>query len=322
MNDLIFIQVVPHDLYFQWQVEVQIVNFRKFGISDKMQICVWYPKNSKELSRWEVIQKKYPEVKFFFYEDDGVQLGIYIPQLRPHTLKKHFAQYPELKDKVLFYHDSDIIFNYLPDFEELIKGDICWQSNTSGYLDYQYILRKEKEGNIPNNEAVKELCKIGDITPELFESYSGKTGGAQTILRGIDSDFWKDVERMCLEIRWKFFHGSIDSINRRYFKDESSGFQSWCADMWALNFAQWKRGMVTDVTDKLDFSWATDSLGTFNKKPIFHNAGATPDKSEIFYKGAYINESPIGKNLNLPPADSASRKYVEAILEVNNLQAK
>ena len=87
---MIFLQAVPHDLYFQWQIEVQIVNFRKFEISQNMHICVWYPKGSQELPKWKEIQRKYPEVKIVCYEDSGVNLGLYIPQLRPHNLIKHF----------------------------------------------------------------------------------------------------------------------------------------------------------------------------------------------------------------------------------------
>jgi hypothetical protein len=60
-------------------------------------------------------------------------------------------------------------------------------------------------------------------------------------------------------------------------------------------------------------------LRNINKKPIFHNAGAThpatpPDN--IFYKGEWIDKSPIGVDLPLPKEGSASRKYVEAILSV------
>lgn len=314
---MIFLQAVPHDLYFQWQIEVQIVNFRKFEISKNMHICVWYPKNSNQIQKWKDIQKKYPEVKIEMYEDSGVDLSLYIPQLRPHTLKKHFEKYPFLEKEVIFYHDSDIIFNYLPDFDNLIKGSICWQSDCSGYLDYSYLNNKEIQGNIPDNIAIKKLCEIGNISIETLKKYDKKTGGAQTILRNINKEFWQDVEKMCIEIRKVFTFGQKDSINSTYFNSESEGFQSWCADMWALNFAQWKRGKITNITKELDFSWATDSMETYDKKPIFHNAGALPNNADgIFYKGNWINKSPLNNEIPLPPANKASRMYVLAIKEV------
>ena len=323
MNDLIFISAQPHDFYFVWQIEVQITNFRKFGISDKMHVLVWYPNvktnpDKPKLEPWIALSKKYPEVKFFFYEDKGLtvpEFTLYISQLRPQILSRHFEKYPELKDKIFFYHDSDIIFNYLPDFQRLIEDDINWQSDTSGYLDYNYLRSKEIQGNIPENEAIKIMADIGNITVDTFKSYIGRTGGAQCILKGIDADFWKDVERQCIEIRKKFLYGQPDSINTRYFSNENAGFQSWCADMWALNMALWSRGKKTNITKDLDFSWATDTAETFKKKPIFHNAGATGRDTSIFYKGGWQLKSPIGKK-HIVKKDSASYYYVQAINEV------
>ena len=311
---MIFLSAQPHDLYFQWQIEVQITNFRKFDISDKMHIVVWYPEGT-DLSGWHKIQEKYPEVKIFFYKDEGVDLGLYIPQLRPHSLKKHFRDHPELEKEVIFYHDSDIIFNYLPDFQRLIQDDINWQSDCSGYLDYNYLRSKEIQGNIPEDEAVKVLADIGNVTVEDFKKYTGKTGGAQCILKGIDSLFWTDVERQVLEIRSKFYYGRTDSVNKKYFSSEAAGFQSWCADMWALNMALWSRSKETNITPELDFSWATDTEETYLRKPIFHNAGATGKQVGIFYKGKWINKSPIGIDHPVKK-DSASLYYVRAIMDV------
>lgn len=322
-ENLIFLQAVSHELYFQWQVETQITNFRKFNISDRMQIIVWFHKGSKQLQNWFKIQKKYPEVKIFLYEDSGVNLNLYIPQLRPHSLKKHFlTNQKELKDKIFFYHDSDIIFNFLPDFEKLCSDNICWESDTSGYLDYNYLRKKEIQGNIPDFEAIDKLAEIGGVTREIIKSYSGKTGGAQTILKSIDHKFWEDIENQVLRIRNEFFWGNagnpnIGSINHRYFKSENDGFQSWCADMWALNFALWKRGLTTDITPELDFSWATNDTKTFMEKPIYHNAGATNAMAGVFYKGSWIDKSPINNpELSYPSKNSASYYYVQAIKEV------
>lgn len=331
-ENLLFISAQPHDIYFVWQVEVQIVNFRKFGISDRMHVLVWYPDNNKRKERGEVIEPlhikewtnlalKYPEVKFFFYQDKGLlvsEFQLYIPQLRPQILAKHFELYPNLKENVLFYHDSDIIFNRLPDFQKLCEDDINWQSDTSGYLDYTYLSKKEKEGKIPENEAIQKLCDIGGISLELMKSYNGKTGGAQYLLKGVDSQFWLDIEKNVILIRKAFMHSQPESINARYFSSEAAGFQSWCADMWALNMALWARGKKTDISSELDFSWATDTAETYQKKPIFHNAGATRGHTGIFYKGKWINRSPIGLN-HAVKKDSASWFYVQAINDVKKI---
>lgn len=344
---MIFLSAQPCDIYFLWQVEVQIVNFRKHGISDKMHILVWHPKEEEMITRdkkgievarfkrmpdltgWKVLQEKYPEVKIILYPDEGVDLTLYISQLRPHILSRHFDVYPELKDEVIFYHDSDIIFNYLPDFQKLIEGDINWQSDTSGYLDYNYLRDIEKKGNIPEDEAIGVLCQIGNISLETLKSYTGRTGGAQYILREVDGDFWRDVERQCLEIRLAFTHVSspdvqktslnkqrlANSINTKYFVHEHAGFQSWCADMWAVNMALWSRNKVTDTTKELDFSWGSDNRETYLKKPIYHNAGVTGPNNGQFYKAKWRDKSPIGL-VHPVNKNSASYFYVQAINSV------
>lgn len=326
---MIFLSAQPHDIYFLWQIEVQACNFRKFGLSDRMHVVIWYPK-VEDLKRnretidwtgWKLLEKRYPEVKFAYYEDRGVDLGLYIPQLRPHILSRYFDDHPELTQEVVFYHDSDIIFNFLPDFESLSKDDINWQSDTSSYLDYNYLRRKEDQGNIPAEVAISRLCDIGNVSVETFKSYAAKTGGAQYILKGIDGDFWRDVERQVIQIRRSFWHNIPGSINHTYFTNESAGFQSWCADMWAVNMALWSRNKVTDITKELDFSWATDTADTYLKKPIFHNAGANGTQDGVFHKAKWIKKSPIGRSL-IVKKESASYYYVEAIKEAARSRRK
>lgn len=323
---MIFISAQPHDPYFLWQVEVQACNFRKHGVSDKMQVLVWFPDNEIRSSRgekveeidikaWTNLAEKYPEVTFYFYKDKGLTVSdfqLYIPQLRPQILAKHFDANPYLKDEVIFYHDSDIIFNYLPDFKLLASGPNNYISNTSSYLDYRYLRSKEIQAEIPENEAVEILAKIGNVTVDTFKKYEGNTGGAQYVLKNIDGDFWRDVERQCIEIRKAFTYGQPNSINTKYFQTENLGFQSWCADMWAINMALWSRNMPVETTPLLDFSWATDNAETYHSKPIMHNAGATGSQPGVFYKGKWITHSPIGKPLSAKK-DSASWFYVQAI---------
>lgn len=309
---MIFINACSYEDYYIWQQEVLITNFRKFGISNQMQVIVWHPIGAN-LINWEPLKLKYPEVQFFFYSDKGANTFLYTSVVRPNALKQHFKVFSkELKGKVFFYHDVDIIFNYLPDLQQLANDTVCWQSNTTHYLDYGYLYRKQQQGKIPKNEAIKTLAKIGKIPVKTIKAYDDKTGGAQYILKGIDYRFWEEVERISLEIRKAFFYGVSNSINHRYFKSEAEGYQSWCADMWAVNFALWQRKLVTDVTPLLDFSWATDAEEEFHKKPIYHNAGVSP---QIFDKSSYQTTSPIGQQIIISK-EKASYHYVQAIKEV------
>ncbi len=313
MNYLRFICAQPHDKYFQWQIEVLITNFREHKVSHLLEVLVFYPRTGLD-SGWKILEGKYPEVGFYYYEDDLPQetLDLYIPVLRPRCLWQHFEKHAErLKGDIFFYHDADIIFNYLPDFQTLCAGDVNWQSDTSSYLDYSYLSIKEKQGKIPEGEVIRGLANLTGVSVESIVSHDKNSGGAQYILKGIDADFWKEVEEDCLKIR-KFL---MKDVNTKYFENENAGYQSWCADMWAVNFNLWKRGKITSITSLLDFSWATDHIDTYYKKPIFHNAGATADSKNLFFKGRWITKSPIGRKITASE-NFASSKYVEAIKKV------
>lgn len=175
--------------------------------------------------------------------------------------------------------------------------------------------RKEEEGGMQFEEGIKIMSEIGNISPHIIKSYDSNTGGAQNVLKNIDSLYWEDVERICIEIRRKFYYPIQNSINSRYFKSETHGWQSWTCDMWALNFSLWNRGIKTAITDKLDFSWATNDWNTYLMKPIYHNAGALKD-SGLFYKGNWIHKSPIGVEIPDSPPNSASAAYIQAIRDV------
>lgn len=315
-ENLLFISAQPHDAEFAWQIDVQCWNFRELGILDKYHVLVFYS-NEAQLTEWKRLKDKYKEASFFFYEDTGADVLSYIPVLRPHILKKHFKVFEELKDKIIFYLDADVIFREVPDFELFIHDDICWQSDTSSYLDYNYLVSKEKQGKIPENEIISTMCRIGGIDEETLKSYTGKTGGAQYILKGVDSDFWGEVETMCVEIYKAFVHwskaGSKDSINSRYFENEQSGLQSWCADMWAVNFCLWKRGKVTNIHKELDFTWTTDKAEKWFVNKIFHNAGGA--RKGMFNKILWKTKSPVGKPISVLKS-YANWYYVEAIKKV------
>lgn len=329
-DNLVFLQVCPHDLYFAWQLRVQITNFREFGISDKMQVLIWYPKTGLN-SLWKQMQKDYPEVSFYFYEDRGVNLGLYISTLRPHTLSQHFKKYKkELDGKVFFYHDSDILFSRLPDFESLCSDDICYVSDTVSYIGAKYLRDKavSKRARTPlpgPNFVIERLALLHGLEASDIIDRDKDSGGAQYLLKNIDYKYWEDVEKSCLIIRTFLM---ID-INQTYFRTEDEGYQSWCADMWAVLYNLWNRGIETKVHDELDFSWATDIIEVYEQKPIFHLAGAGSQPLRykgddgveqvhyLFYKGAYTDREPFKDNFDHISPRYCSYKYVEALKKVD-----
>jgi hypothetical protein len=62
--------------------------------------------------------------------------------------------------------------------------------------------------------------------------------------------------------------------------------------MWAVLWNLWFFDREVRVTDKMSFSWATSGIQEWDKHPIFHNAGVTSDRKDLFFKGAYMSQLP------------------------------
>jgi hypothetical protein len=85
--------------------------------------------------------------------------------------------------------------------------------------------------------------------------------------------------------------------------------------MWAVLWGAWKLGAQTKTTSELDFSWGTSGLKDYERCKIMHNAGVTDErKQELFYKGDFRSVSPFDSDLSYVNPQTASAKYVDAIL--------
>jgi hypothetical protein len=78
-----------------------------------------------------------------------------------------------------------------------------------------------------------------------------------------------------------------DTVDER----ENNGFQSWCADMWAMLWTLWGTGAPVTCPEEMDFTWATDRIeewGVYNS--LYHDAGTVNDEpinkegDKLFYK--------------------------------------
>ena len=106
----------------------------------------------------------------------------------------------------------------------------------------------------------------------------------------------------------------LQKINREFFKDENSGFQSWCADMWAVLWNVWLRDQETKVVPELAFAWSTDPISKLESHTIFHNAGIVSETGNgypAFYKGKYHMGTDPTKdpNLDMILNNEESKKY-------------
>ena len=346
---LTFLSAQPDDLHYFWQVEVQLHNFKRLGVLDKYNyiVLVWVneqayaPKYNQPRynDKWKVLGERYAEdgVEIHMYKDTtghlvrNMQKYGYPSIVRPWILDKHFSLHADCYQKTFFYLDADVIFTKSPDWlDDLIDDDIIYCSDTTSYIAASYFDSK-KAGVLPGKEdgysqidPLEESMNIVGLTRKDAERNEAGSGGAQYILKKLPYHFWRDVFIQCINIKL-----NLTSYNRRFFKDEDAGFQSWCADMWAVLWLLWKAGRTTACPTSMDFAWATDLIGKVETRNIYHNAGVSPKSIKygdrfhhLFYKGEakYVSNKkmPYTENLDKWNSDFASKFYVDEIKMVRD----
>jgi hypothetical protein len=305
-----FICAQPDVPYFHWQVEVLIHNFMKSAINPNwIEILFAYDENpsTEGLS----LAARYPYVRFFFYKKTPCDNYGYIPILRPDILEQHFVRFPNLSAEPIFYHDSDIIFRELPDFNKLLEGDNWYFSDTVSYIGANYI--KSKSENL-----FEMMCNIAGVSKEIVEVNENNSGGAQYLMKGIDHLFWRDVKFVSLDL-YKYMSDTEDSERMNLTEEQLQTYnpvQKWCSDMWAVFWCGLKRGAQIRISEELSFSWgSTYGQEEWNKHKIYHNAGVVNNQDgKVFYKGEYIDKSPFDSDFSRIDPNHNTYNYVQAIL--------
>jgi hypothetical protein len=294
MRELKFICAQPDDSYYTWQVHLWLESLKEIGQSDKAIVLIFIPKNRIQNPKWDQIVKLYPEAEFNFYKDEdnvSALLGIYIPVLRPYVLWKYSKEHPEISSKALFYCDSDILFTKDFNIDKFLEDDVNYLSDTNSYINASYFDSKikdvlpEKLEEYKNRDVLGELTSIIGISREIAEANNLHSGGAQYLLKNVDAYFWSKVMNDSILIRTY-----LQKINREFFENENKGFQSWCADMWAVLWNIWLRDQKTEVVPELAFAWTPDPIKKLETHTILHNAGIASTEQNghpCFYKGKY-----------------------------------
>jgi len=308
----------PDALYFKWQLEVMLFNFRKNAIpAEKIHILIGYnPENGINPKFIELANEQNENACFFFYIDDRIT-SHYAPSIRPNIIKKHFLVCPYLKDECIFYHDADIIFRELPDFKRLCEGNTWYASDTKSYLNADYIKNK----GIP---IFYEMCELMNIDRDLILSNNDNTGGAQWVLKNVNYQFWDKIEQDS-ERLFKYLTNNNERYADIFCKTVGIGrsayqpFQSWCTDMWVIFWNALSLGYNVKIDNELDFCWPHNPIERWEETKILHNAGAASSASgEYFCKGDFHNSDPYDMDFSTILTDKCTIKYVEAIQECRN----
>ena len=293
MENILFVTAQPDVPYFIWQIKLYVHNFIEKGIDPNQIHVVFSIVHRNETPSEESLKLKDFGINVHHFSDFRRKKH-YIPSIKPFLIASWLKTNPEY-GKLFFLHDADIIFRELPNFDPLLNDEVIYLSDTVGYIGYDYIIdccnRYEiQHPKSEKNQLINEMANVIGLDVELIKENRKNAGGGQYLIKNTNSDLWDKIYRESTLL----YDQMLDYQKR--FPISPGEIQFWTAEMWSLLWNLWLHGYKTEITKELDFSWATDSIEIYKKRPILHMAGVTDDmKNRKFYKGEFISIDPIQK---------------------------
>jgi hypothetical protein len=319
MENILFVSAQPDVPYFIWQIKLYVHNFIEKGIDpSQIHVILSIPHRNEEPSK-ESLKLKDFGINVHHFKDERIKKQ-YIPSIKPYLISKWLETNPNY-GKIFFLHDADIIFRELPSFDRLLDDDVSYLSDTIGYIGYKYIMDccERYEKNHPSSEKgqlIKEMADVIGIDVETIKINQDNSGGGQYLIKNTTPELWKKIYEDCTPL----YNQMLDYQKR--FPISPGEIQFWTAEMWALLWNLWLSNHKTKITKELDFSWATDSIEIYEKRPILHMAGVTDDlKNRKFYKGEFINVDPIQKLIDEPTFFDFIEKTSSTIKYIDNMKS-
>ena len=277
---MIYICAQPDHTYFAWQVDVFINSLIKNNVSpENIHILRSIVPNGNEY--FNVLQNKYPKVKFFKYQDTRSYKD-YLPSIKQHLLYWHYLSNKYMENETIMLVDSDICLTKPLDVDHLLHDNIWYGSDTVSYIGYDYILSKGRD-------ILEKMLEIADISEDVVKSNQNAAVGAQYLYKNVDAEFWREVVEMSHAL-----YKEIPKISKKKKELDPNyhEIQIWTAEMWAMLWVAWKRGIMTCVSKTLDFTWGTHPMTEWGRHAIYHNAGVTSDENKMFYKANFRDKFP------------------------------
>lgn len=310
---MIYLSCQPAIDRYTWEVEVYLENFLKMGVPpQQIHLVNGLDREWKEIPQnWRRLQQKYSSVNFWFYYDTRPLDNNYPPSLQAHLLEKHWIHNPHLEQETIFFHDADFILTRPFDFTPFLQDEHWYLSNTISYIGAEYIRSK-------GEEVLDKMCSIADIDKRFVVYNQGGSGGAQKLIKKVDSEYWKNVYQLSMRF-WR----EVPLVSERIKKEKQSKgepyheLQHWTMSMWAELWTGWKLGKSTRVVKEFNFMFATNPIGDWETYPFFHNAGVmSNDRDKLLYKGDYDTRLPYKLGLLDADETKASFRYYQWVKEV------
>jgi hypothetical protein len=148
--------------------------------------------------------------------------------------------------------------------------------------------RYSKKHNIPEDKLLNDMAYCIGVEPYIIKNAENKSGGAQYVFKKQTHHVWFKIYKDSNKL-----YDMLLNFQKRY-PITPGEIQFWTAEMWSTLWNMWYFGYRTEITDMLDFCWATDGIDKYEKTPILHMAGVTEkDKKTKFFKGDFIDKNPI-----------------------------
>ena len=156
------------------------------------------------------------------------------------------------------------------------------------------------------------MCSIVGIDKQLVIDNENGSGGAQKLMKGIDSAYWRSVYNDSIAL-----YKGMEELSRIKKEGDPYGLQIWCASMWSELWNGWKRGANIIVPKEFNFCWATCSSEKWYDVSFFHNAGVPNANQGMFFKADYIDKFPFNSDLQIEES-RCSRKYYDLLKSINS----
>jgi hypothetical protein len=293
MEKILFVTAQPDVPYFIWQIKLYVHNFIEKGINPNQIHVIFSLLNKNKQPSEESLQLKDLGINVHHFIDERIKKH-YIPSIKPYLISK-WIQKNSKHGELFFLHDADIIFNELPSFDRLLNDEVCYMSDTIGYIGYNYIMDccERYENQHPTSEKgqlISEMTNVIGVDVNTIKENQENSGGGQYLFKNTNCELWDKMYKDSI----KLYDQMLDYQKR--FPINPGQIQFWTAEMWAVLWNLWLYEYKTKIISDLDFSWATDTIDIYNSKNILHMAGVTDNlKTTKFYKGDYINIDPILK---------------------------
>ncbi len=326
-TDILFVSAQPDTPHFVWQSHVYLHNFLAKGIPPQQCVALFSRDPGQEpSSQFRDLQRHFPEVDIKIYPDTRDANGQeYTASIQPHLIIKAYQEHSEWDDLPIFFHDCDIVFRRLPDFDDMLRTHpgCCLLSDTISYIGYPYLhecCEKIKKENpvLPPDHLLQCMCNVVGIDIDVIKDSELCSGGAQYLLQGVDRQYWEKVYDDSVQLASLF-----RSYNRLYnLKNSTSEYiQAWTAGMWAYLWNLWWREHRTVIHQELAFQFSSEATDV--NKTILHMAGLPdPLKPTHFDKQAWIHRNPIDTLRAVPflfdhlPPNTVSHEYAQNIQEI------